>query len=44
MKKIIDEIILKLSHKHPYLWLELNEWLFDEIDDFKKEIFKKIKK
>lgn len=37
MKKLIDKTIIFLSYKHPHLWLEINEWIFDEIEDCKKK-------
>lgn len=37
MKKLIDKAIVFLLYKHPHLWLEINEWIFDEIEDCKKK-------
>jgi len=37
MKKWIDKLIIFFSYKHPYLWLEINEAIFDEIDDCRKK-------
>jgi len=37
MKKLIDKIIVFFSYKHPHLWLEINEMIFDEIGDYKKK-------
>lgn len=37
MKKLIDKTIIFLSYKHPHLWLEINEMIFDEIEDCKKK-------
>ena len=42
MKKLIDKFIIQFSYKNPHLWLEINEWIFDEIVDCKKKIYKKI--
>ena len=36
MKKLIDKFIIFFSYKNPHLWLEINEWVFDEIEDCKK--------
>jgi|JI61114BRNA_FD_contig_51_2864465_length_343_multi_2_in_0_out_0_2 hypothetical protein len=36
MKKLIDKFIIHFSYKNPQLWLEINEWVFDEIEDCKK--------
>ena len=37
MKQLIDKAILFFSYKNPHLWLEINEWIFDEIEDCKKK-------
>ena len=37
MKKIIDKLIVHIAYKHPHLWLEINEAIFDEIEDCKKK-------
>lgn len=37
MKKLIDKAIIFFSYKHPHLWLEINEMIFDEIKDCKKK-------
>jgi len=37
MKKLIDKAIIFFSYKHPHLWLEINEMIFDEIEDCKKK-------
>lgn len=37
MKKLIDKTIMFFSYKNPQLWLEINEWIFDEIEDCKKK-------
>lgn len=37
MKKLIDNLINQLCYKNPHLWLEINEMVFDEIEDFKKK-------
>ena len=37
MKKLIDKAIIFFSYKHPHLWLEINEMIFDEIGDYKKK-------
>jgi len=37
MKKLIDKFIVQFSYKNPQLWLEINEWVFDEIKDCKKK-------
>jgi len=37
MKKLIDKFIFFFSYKHPHLWLEINEMIFDEIEDYKKK-------
>jgi hypothetical protein len=42
MKKIIDKLIVHIAYKHPHLWLEINEAIFDDIEDYKKKIYKKI--
>ena len=44
MKKLIDKAIVFLSYKHPHLWLEINEMIFDEIEDCKKKQKDKINK
>lgn len=41
-KKLIDNLIVHIAYKHPHLWLEINEAIFDEIEDYKKKIHKKI--
>ena len=42
MKKLIDKFIIQFSHKNPQLWLEINEAIFDDIEDYKKKIYKKV--
>jgi hypothetical protein len=37
MKNLIDKVIIFFSYKHPHLWLEINEAIFDEIEDCKKK-------
>ena len=37
MKRLIDKFIIQFSYKNPQLWLEINEWIFDEIEDCKKK-------
>lgn len=37
MKKLIDKLIIFFSYKNPQLWLEINEVIFDEIEDCKKK-------
>lgn len=37
MKKIIDTFIIQFAYKNPNLWLEINEMIFDEIEDCKKK-------
>jgi len=37
MKKLIDKLIIQFSYKNPQLWLEINEMIFDEIEDCKKK-------
>jgi hypothetical protein len=37
MKKLIDNLIVHIAYKHPHLWLEINEMIFDEIEDCKKK-------
>lgn len=37
MKKLIDTFIIQFAHKNPHLWLEINEMIFDEIEDCKKK-------
>lgn len=37
MKNLIDKAIIFFSCKHPHLWLEINEMIFDEIGDYKKK-------
>lgn len=37
MKQSIDRFIILFSYKNPKLWLEINEWIFDEIEDCKKK-------
>jgi len=37
MKQSIDRFIILFSYKNPKLWLEINEWVFDEIVDCKKK-------
>jgi len=44
MKKIIDKFIIQFSPKNPQLWLEINEAIFDEIEDCKKKQIKKMYK
>lgn len=44
MKKLIDNAIIFFSYKHPHLWLEINEMIFDEIEDCKKKQKEKIYK
>ena len=41
-KKLIDNLIVHIAYKHPHLWLEINEAIFDDIEDYKKKIHKKI--
>ncbi len=42
MKKLIDNLIVHIAYKHPHLWLEINEAIFDDIEGYKKKIHKKI--
>lgn len=42
MKKLIDNLIVHIAYKHPHLWLEINEAIFDDIEDYKKKIYKKM--
>jgi len=42
MKKLIDKFIMHIAYKHPHLWLEIYEAIFDDIEDYKKKIHKKI--
>lgn len=42
MKKLIDKFIIFFSYKNPHLWLEINEATFDDIEDYKKKIYKKV--
>ena len=42
MKKLIDKFIIHFSYKNPQLWLEINEAIFDDIEDYKKKIYKKM--
>lgn len=42
MKKLIDNLIVHIVYKHPHLWLEINEAIFDDIEDYKKKIYKKM--
>lgn len=42
MKKLIDNLIVHIAYKHPHLWLEINEAIFDDIGDYKKKIYKKV--
>ena len=37
MKNLIDKVIIFFSYKHSHLWLEINEMIFDEIEDCKKK-------
>ena len=37
MKKVIDKFIIQFSYKNPKLWLEINEIIFDKIEDCKKK-------
>ena len=37
MKQSIDRFIILFSYKNPKLWLEINEWIFDDIEDCKKK-------
>lgn len=37
MKKLIDRFIIQFSYKNPQLWLEINEMIFDEIEDCRKK-------
>ena len=37
MKNLIDKVIIFFSYKHPHLWLEINEMIFDEIGYYKKK-------
>ena len=41
-KKLIDNLIVHIAYKNPHLWLEINEAIFDDIEDYKKKIHKKI--
>ena len=36
-KKLIDNLIVHIAYKNPHLWLEINEAIFDEIEDCKKK-------
>ena len=42
MKKLIDNLIVHIVYKHPHLWLEINEAIFDDIEKKKKKIYKKM--
>ena len=42
MKKLIDNLIVHIVYKHPHLWLEINEAIFDDIEKEKKKIYKKM--
>jgi len=44
MKKLIDKAIVFLSYKHPHLWLEINEMIFDKIKEYKKRQREKMNK
>lgn len=44
MKKLIDNLIVHIAYKHPHLWLEINEAIFDDIEDYKKKILQLIRK
>ncbi len=44
MKNLIDKAIIFFSYKHPHLWLEINEMIFDEIEDCKKKQKEKMHK
>mgnify|MGYP003435346558 CR=1 FL=1 len=37
MKKLIDNLIVHIAYKNPHLWLEINEAIFDDIEDCKKK-------
>ena len=37
MKRLIDKFIIHFSYKNPHLWLEINEAIFDDIEDCKKK-------
>lgn len=37
MKYLIEKVIIFFSYKNPQLWLEINEMIFDEIEDCKKK-------
>jgi hypothetical protein len=36
VKSIAEKLIKFFSYNHPHLWLEINEAIFDEIEDCKK--------
>ena len=40
----MDKFIIQFSYKNPHLWLEINEMIFDEIEDCKKKQKDKINK
>jgi len=44
MKKYIDNFILNFFPKHPHLWLEINEMIFDKIKEYKKRQREKMNK
>ena len=44
MKKLIDNLIVHIVYKHPHLWLEINEAIFDDIEDCRKKQKDKIYK
>ena len=37
MKKLIDKLIVFFSYKNPQLGLEINDMIFDKIEDCKKK-------
>jgi hypothetical protein len=44
MKQSIDRFIILFSYKNPHLWLEINEAIFDELEDYKKRSKEKMSK
>jgi len=44
MRSLAEKLIKFFSYKHPHLWLEINEAIFDELEDYKKRSKEKMSK
>ena len=44
MKNLIDKFILQFAYKKPTLWLGINKWFFDQIQNYKEIIETSYKK